>query len=109
MQYVRVCLDLGDAQHSVRHLCAGMFANSGGWGGKREENYKCTMVACLMLFFLCLVPFGEQALWGVQEPRAGVGKQSEITRLLRPKLLQHSHHVETPAEVGMPPSEVLEC
>lgn len=40
-----------------------------------------------------------EALWGVQEPRPKEDTHGELTRLLQPKLLQHSHHAETPAEV----------
>lgn len=40
-----------------------------------------------------------EALWGIEEPRPCVDKCSEITKLLRPKLLQHSRNTETTAEV----------
>lgn len=41
-----------------------------------------------------------QALWGVREPHPGENARSELTKLLLPKLKQHSRGTETAGEVS---------
>lgn len=88
--------DFESSDSSIRIVDCRVFgvAKQGGYTMSQSHGPTCQ---CLHVVLGTLG--GGQAVWGVQEPKVTMDKRGKLARALRPKLLQHVHHAEMPAEV----------